>query len=429
MASSPANEAPPGDEAPPASDIMDEGQAPLTNGDAPKKTSGILFGCGYCCYCCGLTCGLTILLAPSVLLLGWVVPQNWKYEESSRLHYLNTWGIGAAVWGTVWTLFAIALIFGLVTGVVHKPPPPFKDHDLILPNVPSSRGLDPSDFQDVFEWTWMRLVKVLALFGQVTLNITFIGYNAYSLPTRDPDEPLNQAKHAVSWFETGLIGFYILMLCVFLSKAVCNASAQAFGVRKSMQFLSIFSVLKAISLANPMKMMQRLRKNYRVQGFGGALASAVGLFFFVPSAIASVLVKLAQVDFVTRDLYWTWTWWNFLQLAGFINNLASLGPDMTTVRLAAVWQFLELDSRGADPWLEALCRKLVRHYGFSRGMMYVLTISEVDIYKLLNMNNRKPQARLRHRSQVAPHPGHETPPCIQPNEDGTTSAMNTQSHT
>lgn len=62
---------------------------------------------------------------------------------------------------------------------------------------------------------------------------------------------------------------------------------------------------------------------------------------------------------------------------------------MTDVRLEAVWQFLELDSRGANPWLGVLCGKLVDHYGFSRGMTYVLTISEVDVYKLLNMNNRK----------------------------------------
>ena len=411
MASSPGDEAPPENEAPPASDIMDEGQAPLTDGDAPKIP--------FVARCCRIT----IFLIPSVWLLGWVVPQNWKYEESSRLHYLNTWGIGAALWGTFFAIFAIYFVF-------YKPAPPFKDHELKQPNVPSSRGLDPSDFQDVFEWTWMRLVKVLALFGQVTLNITFIGYNFYSLPTRDPDEPLNQAKHAVSWVETGLMGFFLFFtLFIFLPSAACNRSESAFQLSRFLDFLSRYSVLKAVSLANPMKVMQGLQKNYRVKGFGGTLVSVAFLFFMLPLAIASVMVKLAQVDFVTRDLYWDWTWWNFLQLAGFINNLASLGPKMTTVRVEAVWQFLELDSRGADPWLEALCGKLVHHYGFSRGMMYVLTISEVDVYKLLNMNNRKPQARLRHRSQVAPHPGHETPPCIQPNEDGTNAAMNTQSHT
>lgn len=411
MASSPGDEAPPENEAPPASDIMDEGQAPLGDGDAPKMP--FVQRC----------CGITIFLVPSVWLLGWVVPQNWKYEESSRLHYLNTWGIGAAVWGTFFATFAIS-------GVVHKPAPPFKDHELKQPNVPSSRGLDPSDFQDVFEWTWMRLLKVLALFGQVTLNITFIGYNFYSLPTRDPDEPLNQAKHAVSWVETGWMGYFgIFTLCLFLSLAASHGSADALQLRRSLEALSRYSVLKSISSGNPTKVMQGLQKNYRVKGFGGAFMSVTRMLVFFPLAVASVMVKLAQVDFVTRDLYWDWSWWNYLQLAGFINNLASLGPNMTNVSLEAVWQFLELDSRGADPWLKALCRKLVHHYGFSRGMMYVLTISEVDVYKLLNMNNRKPQARPRHRSQVAPHPGHETPPCIQPNEDGTNAAMNTQSHT
>lgn len=424
MASSPGDEAPPENEAPPASDIMDEGRAPLTDGDAPKIP--------FAARCCWITICLvparcwwiTIFLVPSVWLLGWVVPQNWKYEESSRLHYLNTWGIGAALWGTFFAIFAIGFVF-------HKPAPPFKDHELKQPNVPSSRGLDPSDFQDVFEWTWMRLVKVLALFGQLTLNITFIGYNFYSLPTRDPDEPLNQAKHAVSWLETGMMGYYgfFLTLCFFRSLAACNGSESALPLRRFLQRMSCFSVLQAISNANPMKVMQGLQKNYRVHGFGGAFMYVARMLFVFPLAIASVMVKLAQVDFVTRDLYWDWSWWNFLQLAGFINNLASLGPNMADESLEAVWQFLEVDSRGADPWLKALCRKLVHHYGFSRGMTYVLTISEVDVYKLLNMNNRKPQARLRHRSQVAPHPGHETPPCIQPNEDGTNAAMNTQSHT
>lgn len=383
---------------------MDEGRAPLGDGDAPKMP--------FAARCCILT----FFSVPSVWLLGWVVPHHWKYEESSHLHYLDTWGIGAAVWGAFSAIFVVHF-------VVYQPPPPFKDHQLKQPNVPSSRGLDPSDFQDVFEWTWMRLVKVLALFGKLALNITFIGYNFYSLPPRDPDETLNQAKHAVSWLETGIMGFFILLLFLAL------AASQANEFRKGLGLLSSFSVLQSISNANPMQVMQGLQKNYRVHGFGGAFMSAAMMLIMFPLAIASVMVKLAQVDFVTDELYWDWTWWNYLQLAGFINNLASLGPNMTNVSLEAVWQFLELDSRGADPWLKALCRKLVHHYGFSRGMLYVLTISEVDVYKLLNMNNRKPQARLRHRSQVAPHPGHEMPPCIQPNEDGTNAAMNTQSHT
>lgn len=328
-------------------------------------------------------CGVTFFLVPSVWLLGWVVPHHWKYEESSHLHYLDTWGIGAAVWGAVFAL-------GVMYAVAADPPTPFKDHDLKPPNVPSSRGLDPSDFQDVFEWTWMRLVKVLALFGKLALNITFIGYNFYSLPTRDPDEPLNQAKHAVSWVETGMAGYNgFVTLLIFLRLVACNGSESAFHLRRFLGFLSSWSVLQAISRANPMNVKQELQKRNRVSGFGGALASAAMMLFMFPLAIASVMVKLAQVDFVTDEVYWDWTWWNYLQLGGFINNLAGLGPNMTDERLEAVWQFLELDSRGADPWLKAVCGKLVDHYGFSRAMMYVLTISEVDVYKLLNMNNRK----------------------------------------
>ena len=349
---------------------MDEGRAPLSDGDAPKMS--FAFRC----------CRITILLAPSVWCLGWVVPHHWKYEESSHLHYLDTWGIRAAVWGALFVIIAIGL-------VLYEHSPPFKDHGLKQPNLPSSQGLDPSDFQEVFELTWMNLVKVLVLFGKVALNITFIGYNFYSLPRRDPDEPLNQAKHAVSWVETGMIGFFILALFTNSLPVCRNLSAHVFLVRKDLENLSGFSVLQSISLANPMKVIPDLQRRYRVGGFGGALLSVASMLFFFCSAIASVMVKLAQVDFVTDEVYWDWSWWNFLQLAGFINNLAGLGPNMTDVRLEAVWQFLELDSRGAEPWLRALFSNLVDHYGFSRGMMYALTISDVDVYKLLNMNNRK----------------------------------------
>lgn len=275
----------PGDEAPPASDIsdiswatMDEGRAPLGDGDAPKLLFAVR--CRW----------LTFFLAASIWFLGWVVPHHWKYEESSHLHYLDTWGIGAAVWGALSAIFVVHF-------VVYQPPPPFKDHQLKQPNVPSSRGLDPSDFQDVFEWTWMRLVKVLALFGKLALNITFIGYNFYSLPPRDPDETLNQAKHAVSWLETGLMGFFILLLFVNL------AASQANEFRRGLGLLSSFSVLKAISFANPMKVMQDLQKKYRAEGFGAALLSVAFLLFMLPLGIASVMVKLAQVDFVTDKLY------------------------------------------------------------------------------------------------------------------------------
>ena len=173
-------------------------QAPLGDGDAPKMP--------FVQRCCGIT--ISSWFRPSGSWDGWY----HRIGSMKRAPACTTSTHGASVQ----LCGGHSLQHLPFLAVVHKPAPPFKDHELKQPNVPSSRGLDPSDFQDVFEWTWMRLLKVLALFGQVTLNITFIGYNFYSLPTRDPDEPLNQAKHAVSWVETGWMGYFgIFTLCLF----------------------------------------------------------------------------------------------------------------------------------------------------------------------------------------------------------------------
>ena len=109
----------------------------------------------------------------------------------------------------------------------------------------------------------------------------------------------------------------------------------------------------------------------------------------VPLAVMSVLVKVAQVDFITEKIVWDWSAWEYLALAGFINNLAGLRGDHDASKMTGM--FLLLDHRDPKALQQIFFNKLaasaVEHYGVAGSMVVVGTLSTQDVCKLLNPRN------------------------------------------
>jgi len=231
----------------------------------------------------------------------------------------------------------------------------------------------------------MRILDFLVILVRFAGNIAFISYNFLNLPPRDPNERLNQAKHIVIWVE-----FPVAMLMAFLSvtgllgwivgKKVCGI-----GLCSILKGTGKFSVLSCLPLANPMKMIDRMRKTKKELFFFFGLV----YILFVPTSILSIMIKVAQVDFITEKIYWDWTIWNWFAFAGFINNLAGLVPDNVFIQIDAIFRFITANNpaESRTQWLRALGDALRKQYGW-RGLILMSSLKAEDVGILLNKSIR-----------------------------------------
>jgi len=313
----------------------------------------------------------------SLCLLCYVLPQHWKYDESSDTHYLDSEGFGAGIWGV------FLLVFPLVYIGFKEP----SNETLKLPQPDLSDAVSPEDLKLVFGKvpSYMRILDFLVILVRFAGNIAFISYNFLNLPPRDPNERLNQAKHIVTWVE-----FPVAMLMAFLSvtgllgwivgKKVCGM-----WLCKILKGTGQFSVLLCLPLANPMKMIDRMNKTRkRIFIFFGLV-----YILFVPTSILSIMIKVAQVDFITEKIYWDWTIWNWFAFAGFINNLAGLVPDNVFIQIDAIFRFITANNPAESRirWLRALGDALRKQYGW-RGLILMSSLKAEDVGILLNKSIR-----------------------------------------
>jgi len=102
----------------------------------------------------------------------------------------------------------------------------------------------------------------------------------------------------------------------------------------------------------------------------------------VPTAILSIMIKVAQVDFITEKIYWDWTIWNWFALAGFINNLVGLFPNKDEIQIDAIFLFIDADDiESNEKWHAALGDVLQ----YRRGKLILMScLSAKDVGLLLN---------------------------------------------
>jgi len=95
-----------------------------------------------------------------------------------------------------------------------------------------------------------------------------------------------------------------------------------------------------------MNMIDYIQQEQKKEGPLGAVSGLVVWAMLVPTTMMSIMINVAQVDFITEKIYWDGTIWNWLALAVFINNLAGVIGDKNSVQIDAIFRFI--DANGVE---------------------------------------------------------------------------------
>lgn len=331
--------------------------------------------------------GLSALLGAYLFVL--VAPKHWRYDSESDLGYLDTYGIGACVWGTLSCMFALAfLVF---------PSPTDEEgfellHNIEPPRVPKHDSIDAKDLRSIFgtKTDPIRIATFAFTLAKVAVNIAFIMYNFNTLPPRDPDKRLNQAKHMVTWFEFPMLCILASCTLIFIPSAIVDQSPRyLLVVGRHLQLIGSFSALGSLRHANPIRAMDEILRKKREDGIGVAFVQGILWCVFVPMSILAVMVKIAQVDFVTEVIWWHWDWIDYARLFGFINNLAALAPSQENIKISATCDFIKPNTPLLETeWRKHIVNMLVSSWGLYGFIVYA-TLTSGDFNKLLNERNRE----------------------------------------
>lgn len=319
-----------------------------------------------------------------VCLLAWVLPHSIKEVPSTHQRYLDSFGIGAAIWGT---MFMIVFLFVAFVQLPEEVVELFEgDYGTSEEEVLEVFG----KYEEAFSW-WKilspfgRVAQFLILLGMAALNVTFVTSNFLSLPKRDPAETANMSKYFVAWLESPMVICFGCLTMALFMHAACSGADVA-GMVKCLRFTGSFSALRTLQMASPFNAMNEILETYRNKGLAMAAVSFLHLSFFAPVAVMAVLVKLSQVDFATETIVDHWTPFQFLAFAAFINNLAGLRGDISKERKLAI--FKSQDSRDPeavlDVWEKQLGTTLQKLYGFLPALVLIGTLSVDDVCHLLN---------------------------------------------
>jgi len=112
------------------------------------------------------------------------------------------------------------------------------------------------------------------------------------------------------------------------------------------------------------------------------------IVMFVAMAIMTIMIKLAQVDFITEKIFGDWTIWNWFALAVFINNIVGLFPNEDVAEIAVVFRFITPNVVGSNGmWNKALRDALFKQYG-RVGLLLMCSLNAEDVSILLNTGRR-----------------------------------------
>ena len=320
-----------------------------------------------------------------VCLLVWVLPHSIKEVPSTHQRYLDSLGIGAAIWGT---MFMIVFLFVAFVQLPEEVVELFQgDYGTSEEEVLEVFG----KYEETLSW-WKilspfgRVAQFLILLGMAALNVTFVTSNFLSLPKRDPTETANMSKYFVAWLESPMVIVFGCLTMALFMQAGCSGQPDVAGMVKCLRFTGSFSALRTLQMASPINAMNEILETYRNKGLAMAAVSFLRLSFFAPVAVMAVLVKLSQVDFATETIVDRWTPFEFLAFAAFINNLAGLRGDISKERKLAI--FKSRDSRDPeavlDVWEKQLGTTLQKLYGFLPALVLMGTLSVDDVCQLLN---------------------------------------------
>ena len=267
--------------------------------------------------------GLFLLLA--VCFLAVVLPQHIKELPSSHRHHLDSGGLGAAVWGSVLILICIQF------HVIQKVEGSETCEDTANAEQPgtSSRELEEVLGKHEIILSCKSLMNPFGKFGSfLFLLLRLIGNFACILQLPHPPTCCGNGHR----FRTS-----------FLTSQCCSHCRW----RVPWQPRGGWSMQSGERVLRPELSRVCCSKSP------------------CPWPVFSVLVKVRQVDFITEKIVWDWSVWEYLALAGFINNLAGLHSDQGRSKVKGM--FLYMDSRNEQAAEEAFMKE---SGSFSHGALW-----------------------------------------------------------
>jgi hypothetical protein len=203
-----------------------------------------------------------------------------------------------------------------------------KPNDPYFPVVGSMErcsGLSPEVLMRVFDKDMnIRTLKVAIMFGKVVLVVSGMTLNLFALPTRDPTEPLNEARHYVVYFEATWLAYKfgrLLGNCVSACVSAILApseplfgelcldhaskiarSAEEVAEWSSFQLLRNLGTVSIATTATDMLHVTKLIFNPSTK-YLKALLSTVFPLVWGCLGVMSLAAKIAQLDFLRTSLY------------------------------------------------------------------------------------------------------------------------------
>jgi len=344
---------------------------------------------------------------------------HWKYDDKSDQHYLDSRGLGMTLWLGLWIMFAGTAV---VSTFGTRGQTTLVADEMSAPAMDKTRGLGGQELDDVFgpapntnnvidgvkHLGTERAMTIAVSIGQMIFNFVSINQTFKHLPVRDPAEPLNEAQHLVSWFEVGTLYFltcYSLVIPFLISTKARDAIVKGLikfiqlkrkqgardicgKMRYAWSMGGKFSALLSFRYINFETSASDYKRSKKERGFGVAVSLIVTrLCFWMPLAAFALLIRVKQVSFVTHDLWWDWTFVQWVHLGGFLNNVAGICPNQAQVKINMLFDYFDRDVQRGDAWMSELMEKLMERSGF-HGLLVFLTVTPEDVCKLLNANNR-----------------------------------------
>jgi len=368
---------------------------------------------------------ISAVLAGTVLLgIVDVMGNEIYYDSKRRMHYLSSAGLGY----TAWVVWGLGLLNPSVFGYATLPPKP----------LAAEEALSEANIYQVFHNGQVppgRMAKFAFLLARAFFNVAMILYRFISLPLRDPGSLANEAKHAAGWVElfavvqlaSGFAGAYRINDCIILGTILeaitivvwCVSAVSFLTVQSSECFMMVFavfilllvfatsastcyasasqlrgaaqySVLGALAALSPASLSSRWN---HLENFGcmRVLIMAIIVPFYAAVAMLSLVVKVAQLDFIALQSFAEWNILDWLNVLAFANNVAGI-VDHDAIARRGVFEQLraeDLQVSGAsaaemqEAWSEVLGKRLQRMYGPCRAVFHCATLSPKDYARLL----------------------------------------------
>jgi len=376
-----------------------------------------------------------------LLLAAW-----WFQEVTTRetVHtsdgqpFLSTWGIGKVILASVLGCVGLRLLglacapdSAMQTKLGAAQEEAFcEQHVLLLPiSVHGLAGLEHEDLcQKTFNLDFIRVAKATASVGRGCLNSFLVCRTFMTLPDRDPDEHLNEARHYAGWIEMLVIGTFSgsFAFCFFFVSGIIVSGKEIKAAKgplqygliigswamRSREFLkttSTFSVLKLIVFSSPMKVLMQMKKEYEnwtkllkdlpacMSGLVCALlAVGVGVlgsaFAFI--GIMGLVIKVNSVVFVTHRTLTLNTPFtdtaDFIALLGLASAIAGM-VDVDTQKLQTV---LEVAASAEEEDDIVISRKsfmvqqlvygyCLRNFNLIKAWILIFTLDASDFQRLI----------------------------------------------